>query len=217
MIKCPGQDQRFWNPDDIFEVKCPNCSNNIEFWKDEPKRKCPNCSHLTWNPKIDIGCAQWCQYATQCFGAADGEEILCQKLIAKLKELNKLDQLQIDNLQHVLKYADEIQHGQGGNPLVIKAAAIFFNIKDQVLARKLLTDSDVDEHAIDQVCNIISNHLSSKEIDNIEYKIIRDAIEICNLLNRADQSQIDNSFSDRFLTSKAKKIVKEIIVKKNTS
>ena len=74
MIKCPGQDQRFWNPDDIFEVKCPNCSYNIEFWKDEPKRKCPSCSHLTWNPKIDIGCAQWCQYATQCFGSADTDK-----------------------------------------------------------------------------------------------------------------------------------------------
>jgi len=220
MVKCPGQDQRFWHPDDIFEVKCPNCSNNIEFWKDEPKRKCPDCSHLTWNPKIDIGCAQWCQYAQQCFGAADGDEILCQKLIAKLKEIKNLDQTQIDHLQQVLKYADQIQHGAGGNPLVIKATAILVNLQDQVLARKLLTEHDIDEDAIDQVCRILSNHLASKEIDTIEHKIIIDANHLSSFISesdRIDQKKLNDLIDNVLLTSKAKKIIKEIIVKKTTS
>ena len=68
MVRCPGQDQRFWKPEDIFEAKCPGCSEPIEFFKDEPKLKCRKCGQLVLNPKIDLGCAEWCQYAEQCLG-----------------------------------------------------------------------------------------------------------------------------------------------------
>ncbi len=66
MVRCPGQDQRFWNPEDIFEVQCPGCSNKMEFFKDEPKNKCPKCGRMVLNPKINLGCAKWCKYAEQC-------------------------------------------------------------------------------------------------------------------------------------------------------
>jgi len=68
MVRCPGQDQRFWKHDDIFEAKCPNCGQTIEFFKDEPKLKCRKCGQMVLNPKIDLGCAKWCQYAKQCSG-----------------------------------------------------------------------------------------------------------------------------------------------------
>ena len=68
MVRCPGQDQRFWKPGDIFEVKCPNCGQTTEFFKDEPKLKCRKCGQMVLNPKIDLGCAEWCQYAKQCLG-----------------------------------------------------------------------------------------------------------------------------------------------------
>jgi endogenous inhibitor of DNA gyrase (YacG/DUF329 family) len=70
MLKCPGQDQRFWKPEDIFEVKCPGCGKTVEFFKDEPKVKCRKCGQMVANPKIDLGCAQWCLYAKQCLGSS---------------------------------------------------------------------------------------------------------------------------------------------------
>lgn len=66
MFRCPGQDQRFWKPEDIFDVKCPGCGKSVEFFKDEPKMKCRKCGQMVINPKIDLGCAQWCKYARQC-------------------------------------------------------------------------------------------------------------------------------------------------------
>ena len=69
MIRCPGQDQRFWKPEDIFEVRCHGCANPLEFFKDEPRLKCRKCGQMVANPKIDAGCAEWCQYARQCTGA----------------------------------------------------------------------------------------------------------------------------------------------------
>jgi len=67
-INCPGQDKRYWKPEDIFEVPCRGCHLLVEIWKDEPKRKCPQCGTLVYNSIINKGCAQWCQYAEKCFG-----------------------------------------------------------------------------------------------------------------------------------------------------
>jgi len=69
MARCPGQDERFWKPGDIFDAPCPHCGTRIEFWKDEPKVKCPQCRQIVVNPKLDPGCAQWCQHARECLGA----------------------------------------------------------------------------------------------------------------------------------------------------
>jgi len=68
MVRCPGQDQRYWKPEDIFEVQCPGCNNKMEFFKDEPKLKCRKCGRTVLNPKINLGCAKWCKYAQQCLG-----------------------------------------------------------------------------------------------------------------------------------------------------
>ncbi len=64
--RCPGNDMRFWKPEDIFFLSCPFCSEQIEFWKDEPARVCPSCNKEVPNPKIDSGCAKWCRFADEC-------------------------------------------------------------------------------------------------------------------------------------------------------
>ena len=50
MFKCPGLDQRFWKPDDIFEVACPGCGYSLEFFRDEPRLKCRKCGQSVINP-----------------------------------------------------------------------------------------------------------------------------------------------------------------------
>ncbi|NLP11274.1 hypothetical protein GX408_12840 [bacterium] len=67
-LRCPGQDQRFWKPEDIYEVTCPFCGNDIEFWKDDPTRTCDQCGKTVRNPKIDLGCVKWCPHAQECLG-----------------------------------------------------------------------------------------------------------------------------------------------------
>ena len=67
--RCPGMDMKFWKPQDVFEVECPACGTGIEFWKDEPVRPCPECKAEVRNPRIDLGCAQWCEHAEECLGS----------------------------------------------------------------------------------------------------------------------------------------------------
>jgi len=89
MFRCPGQDQRFWKPDDIFEVECSQCGKPIEFFKDEPRLKCRKCGHTVVNPKIDLGCAEWCQYAEQCTGVSTEKDMsaIQNKLMDRIRKI----------------------------------------------------------------------------------------------------------------------------------
>jgi len=65
-MRCPGQDPQNWKPDDVFEVPCPKCGAKVEFFKDDGTRACPACRHRFRNPRLDLGCAEWCPYADKC-------------------------------------------------------------------------------------------------------------------------------------------------------
>ena len=67
-MKCPGQDSRYWKPGAIFEVRCPKCGSQVEFFKDDTTRLCKKCGHRFVNPGMDFGCASYCPCAEQCLG-----------------------------------------------------------------------------------------------------------------------------------------------------
>ena len=66
LIKCPGQDARFFDPDDIKESRCPKCGKDVEFFRDDPSRKCPHCGARFKNPHLDLKGAEWCPHAGDC-------------------------------------------------------------------------------------------------------------------------------------------------------
>ncbi len=69
-MKCPGQDTRFWTPGDICEFPCASCGAVVEFFKDDVGRKCPGCGRRMVNPRVTLGCAEWCEHAEECLGTA---------------------------------------------------------------------------------------------------------------------------------------------------
>ena len=202
MPQCPGQDQRFWKPEDIFEVNCPGCSKPVEFFKDDPKLKCRNCGQIVANPKIDLGCAKWCQYAEQCLTVSgiDETKIIQKRLIRDMMKVFGDDQKRIDHAMAVLFHAEQILPAEGGNPLVVKAAAILHDIgihqaerkysssaakyqeiEGPPVAREILLKYDLDEAIVEHICRIIANHHSAKDIDTLEFRIIRDADWLVNI------------------------------------
>lgn len=205
MVRCPGQDQRFWKPDDIFEVECPSCGEPVEFFKDEPQLKCRQCAHTVINPKIDLGCAEWCQHAEQCLGVTiNNLNILRDKLINEMKEVFGQDQKRVDHALAVLDYAEQIQAKEGGDPLVVKAAGILHDIgihqaeqkhgssagnfqemEGPPIAQAILMKYDLGEAKIDHIKRIIANHHSAKDIDTLEFCIIWDADWLVNLQEEA--------------------------------
>lgn len=201
MARCPGQDQRFWKPDDIFEVACPSCGISVEFWKDEPQVKCPDCKHIIVNPKLDLGCAKWCQYAEECLGQFTNPEnaILSNKLIECLRQIAGSDQNMIRYSLEILQYAEKIQLTEGGDPLVVKASAILSQVyKRAVQTEDEKSNANVSGDLDAQICDILTKHGIKNElvdgifkilaacqtgqgIDSLEYKIIWDACRLVQL------------------------------------
>ena len=237
MVRCPGQDQRFWKPEDVFEVKCPACGGSVEFFKDEPKLKCRKCGQSVANPKIDLGCAEWCQYAEQCLGVSPGGElnIIADKLKDKMKEVFAGDEKRIEHALSVLKYAEQIQAAEGGDPLVVKAAASLHDIgirqaeseygssagKYQELlgppiAEEILKRCALESETIEHVCRIIASHHSAKDIDTLEFRIVWDADWLVNIptdFPKAGEEKLLEIIDKTFKTCKGRQIAIKTFLK----
>ena len=237
MFRCPGQDQRFWKPEDIFEVKCPGCGGAVEFFKDEPKLKCRNCGQMVVNPKIDLGCAEWCRYAEQCLGinVIKNLKVMRDKLIKEMKNVFGENQQRIEHALAVLDYAEQIQNAEGGDPLIIRAAAILHDIgihraekkygssagsyqeiEGPPSAEEILKKCDVPDETIEHIRRIIANHYSAKNIDTIEFRIVWDADRLVNIpeeFPNAGNEKLQELIDKVFKTDKGRQTAAELFVK----
>ncbi len=238
MLRCPGQDQRFWRPEDIFEINCTQCGKSIEFVKDEPKLKCHNCGNLVVNPRIDLGCAEWCQYAEQCTGVTrEGLDSVCDRLINQMKKVFGRDTKRIHHALSVLEYAEKIQAVEGGDALFVKASAILHDIGIQEAERKygssvgkyqeiegppiaehILKKCEIDPGAVEHICRIIANHHSANDVDTLEFRIIWDSDNLVNLtdeLRETNKERIKNIIDKRFRTNTGHTIAIERLLGNN--
>ena len=237
MVKCPGQDQRFWKPEDIFEVPCSGCGHTIEFFKDEPKLKCRKCEQIVVNPKIDLGCAEWCQYGDQCLGISTTKRTsyMRDRLIYEMKKVFGEDQKRIEHALAVLDYAEKIQANEGGDPLVVRAAAILHDIgiheaerkygsstgkyqeiEGPPIAEEILKQYDLDAEAIEHICKIIANHHTLNDFDTTEFRIILDADRLVNIpedFPDASEEKLQKIIDNKFKTHEGCRIAKELFLK----
>lgn len=235
MARCPGQDQRFWKPKDIFEVSCPGCGRAVEFFRDEPTVKCRGCGRLVVNSRLDLGCAEWCQHADQCLGAATirNIETIRDKLVARMKDVFGRDEKRIGHALRVLDYAERINAVEGGDPLVIRAAAILHDIGIQEAERKygsaagkyqeiegppiaepILKENGLDPDRIAHICRIIANHHSARDIDTPEFRVLWDADWLVNLQEdyaAVDEAQRRTLIDTVFRTDTGRRLGRELL------
>ena len=236
MVRCPGQDQRFWKPEDIFEVECSGCGKTVEFFKDEPKLKCRGCGKVVTNPKIDLGCAEWCQYAEQCLGVStiNGLQAVRKKLLFEMEKYFAGDTKRIEHAVAVLDYAEKIQAVEGGDPLVVKAAAILHDIgiheaerkhgssagkyqeiEGPPIAEEMLSQFDIPGDVVEHIVKIIANHHSARDIDTTEFRILWDADWLVNIpeeFQNADKEKLRKIIDRTFKTSEGRRLATETFI-----
>ncbi len=168
-MKCPGQDTQYWKDDAIFEVKCPQCAGVVEFFKDDTTRRCGSCGHRFVNPKMDFGCAAYCQYAEQCLGdlppelVAQQENLLKDRVAVAVKRHLKTDFKRIGHISRRAQHAEALAGNEGdANLAVVLIAALLLDldtddtIGDAPVARAILNQLQAPPPLIEQVCKIIA-------------------------------------------------------------
>jgi hypothetical protein len=155
-MKCPGQDTRYWKPGDIFVAECPKCGAEIEFFKDDTRRRCAWCGHMFYNPKIELGCAEWCQYAEKCVpdlvkakkAAQNFKELLSGMVKAHLEP----DTAAWERTAQGVQFAQELLKAEGGDPKVVLAAVLLHEVepaKAKEFLAELETEPEISEAVLD--------------------------------------------------------------------
>jgi hypothetical protein len=167
-MKCPGQDTRFWKPEDIFVMECPKCGAEIEFFKDDTRRRCAWCGHLFYNPKIELGCAEWCQYAEKCVpdlvkakqAAQTFKEILAERVKSHLGEGSPEWVL----TEKGLALAQDLLKAEGGDPKVVLAATLLHRVAGAT-ARKFLEELETEPEITEAVLAILGGQGEERDLN----------------------------------------------------
>ena len=226
-MKCPGQDMQYWNEDAIFEVKCPECDKKVEFYKDDTTRKCHSCGHRFVNPKMDFGCATYCQFAEQCLGTLPEEFVMQQdnllkdRVAVEMKRYFKSDFKRISQATKVARYAERIGKAtEGANLALILCSAYLLNIgyseaakqnsevtsvdlqrEGPIIASTILQKLGANEGLIEQVSNIIGHTQSDSSGDYTAFNIVMDANQITLLEAKHKKNPLDQSQLEESLQS----------------
>jgi len=185
-MKCPGQDMKYWKDDAIFDVDCPKCGASIEFYKDDTTRKCSKCEHRLVNPKMDFGCASYCQFAEQCLGTlpedfmGSREDLLKDKVAVEMKRHFQTDFRSIRQATTTARHAENIGKAEGGNLAVILCAAYLHGTGLEV-ARTILQKVGANERLIVEICALLKMQNKLPEDAPLAAKIVHDALTLKNL------------------------------------
>jgi hypothetical protein len=166
-MKCPGQDTQYWTAGAIFEVDCPQCNHPVEFFKDDTSRKCTNCGQRFANPRMDFGCAAYCQYAEQCLGdlppelAARQEDLFKDRVAVAVKRHLKRDFKSIGRITRRVRHAEELGKQRQANMPVLIIAALLWGLdpadaaNDLPVACSILAELKVPSPLSEAVCRMI--------------------------------------------------------------
>ena len=217
-MRCPGQDMRFWKPGDIFETQCPKCGKKIEFFKDDVRRRC-GCGLEVVNPKMDLGCAAWCQYAEQCVGnvpeemktkqKAEERDFLRERISLEMKKFWGTDYQHVRHALKVARYAEKILRGEGGNPLVVLGAAYLHNLDGDAAemdglsrpaharreglerVREILERLGVQSEAISEIVDAIHGLHSARDEKSLNVQILHEAHWLAKMEERENKGDPD--------------------------
>ena len=199
-MKCPGQDMQFWKEGAIFEAPCPGCGSMVEFYKDDTNRKCSHCGNRIVNPRMDFGCASYCQYAEQCLGTLPEEfvgkqdNLLKDRVAVEVKRYLKADFKRIGHALKVAQQAEKISKEERGNLAATVCTAYLLEVgevealtkygaraaehraqESKNLAETILGKLGAKEGIVQEVCNLIDQYLAAKDRTDPDYRVLADA------------------------------------------
>ena len=162
---------------------------------------------------------------------------LTDNLISEMETVFSETTGMIDHTMTVLQHAVEIHEVEGGNPNVVRAAAILHDIgiprarevhgsssgqyqeiEGPPIAREILTRHEVPSAMIDHICGIVENHHSDEDPDIVtttEFKILWDADWLVNFPRRHEgmaSPEKEAAIEEIFKTEKGKLLARQLFL-----
>lgn len=240
-MKCPGQDMQFWKEEAIFDASCSKCRQTIEFYKDDTNRKCGHCGNRMVNPRMDFGCASYCQYAEQCLGTLPEEfvgnrdNLLKDRVAVEVKRYLKADFKRIGHAIKVAQQAEKIGREEGGNLAATVCAAYLLEVSDvealrkfgasaaehrlretTTLAETILGKLGAKETIIEEVCNLIDHALSVQDRTHPDYRVLADALVLAGLEEENKHTpltaaRLSDAVENMFLTDSGRQLAEKML------
>jgi HD superfamily phosphohydrolase YqeK len=215
----------------------------MEFFKDDATRKCANCQKKIVNPKMDFGCASYCQFAEQCMGSlpedfiGSREDLLKDRVAVEMKRYFGTDFKRMGHAAKVAYYAEKIGKEEKANMAVVMCAAYLHDIgiknaeekynsseakyqeiEGPPVAKAILDKLNAKEELINEVCDIVGHHHHPKEDETLNFKCLYDADMITNMIGCEGKKELDaEKFSKKLdrilLTDSGKKLAKQVLLK----
>lgn len=215
-MRCPGQDRRYWKEDAVFDVPCPECGEAVEFFKDETSGRCGKCGHRFPNPGMDYGCAKWCSLARQCLGFVPERQLtvetregaLAGRLIQEVKEAFSDAPARIARSMRAFHFAREIVPTEGGNPRVVLAAALLFDVSPE-RAEAILRHIGADDDTVRATCEILAALQGENDLDTLERRVVHDAVVLAQLASEGPGADLASLLA-RMKTKTGKSRAKDI-------
>ncbi len=212
-MKCPGQDSRYWDAGAIYDVECPACGVQVEFFKDESKGRCPACGFRFRNPEIDLGCAQWCPHADQCVGTLErsgdgpGESVI-DALVSLVKALPSVDEARRQRGLRALVQAQSLLLEQPATPRVVLAGAVLRGLGDHAPPPEALAEAGLDRVSIAQVQEVLDEVPSPQP--SAEARLVQDAVSLSRFAETLREQPDAAAQPDEFQTPTAHKLAREL-------
>lgn len=211
---------QYWQNDAIFEVHCPECDASVEFYKDDTTRKCHSCGHRFVNPKMDFGCASYCQFAEQCLGTlpedflGSREDLIKDKVAVEVKRYYQTDFKSIKKATNIARLVENLGKTEGGNLGVLLCAAFLHG-----LAKADITAILTKVAATPPLITAIEDILTSEDKKNPETEladtILRDALALYEYQETVRGSNNEKSSQNPIIpalsTDSAKILLKEML------
>jgi hypothetical protein len=222
-MKCPGQDTQFWGYGAIFEATCADCGATVEFFKDDTMRTCRGCGKRLVNPRLDFGCASYCQFAESCIGSlppellAEKRNLIKDRVAVEVKKLCGKDFARIGRAARLAGHAEHIAVEEEGADLAVLLCGAYLTALSSDEAARVFSAIAAPEGLVAEVTALLQG-LSSREGGDLNRSILQDACDIADEEERCGGNPLDDAaFQDglggRLRTAGAGKVARKTLVR----
>jgi hypothetical protein len=128
---------------------------------------------MFYNPKIALGCAEWCQYAEKCVPDLVKAKKAAQNFKDLLSEMAKShlagDPAAWERTAKGVAYAQELLKAEGGDPKVVLATVLLHRVgPDKV--REFLAELETEPEIVDAVVELLVGQGAERDLNRQIYQ-----------------------------------------------